>query len=140
MRFEKPTGKFELVPGGAGVKRPVREAFDKDVLSFSIPMFADYALPISQCFDKGPQPSFYSGSHRWLTVRETGLRLVGLTDTKTMPAILSVSPIGFSHDGRWAVLYAEYDCTGFCGGGGFSLFEQRNGTWKFVGTNWIWGR
>ena len=136
MPFWRDTGQFKLVeisPNKPPSKRPIRESFDQDVSGFFEPLFASKAASIERCFDEAShQPEIYDGSHKWLSFREATLWLLGLADTHSV-AILSVSPVGFSTDGRHALLWVGYDCTKFCGAEVFYLFEMRSGSWTVIG-------
>ena len=137
-RFERDTGEFKLVqtsPKTKPYKKPIRQAFEKDASGFFEPLLSRKAISLERCFDAGShRPKFYDGSFGYLRARE---QLLGRADNWSV-VIHTVSPVGFSEDGRHAMLYAEYYCNALCAGGAFYLFEMRGGTWTVIGDNWIW--
>ncbi|MGI9424246.1 MAG: hypothetical protein ACR2PA_13725 [Hyphomicrobiaceae bacterium] len=141
MRFERGTNadkRVETAPNRKPAREQLKERFEHDTIGFIEPLFSSGAVSVERCFDKGEhQPKFYDGSFKWLSIREALLGILD-RDNRGSVAILSISPVGFSADGRHALLYADYYCEGFCGAGGFFLFEKRVGSWTVIGDNWVW--
>lgn len=138
MYFGRDTGQFKLIKmseNSVPLKKPIREEFIKDVSGFLKPLLSNKNISINHCFkEEKLQPRFYDGQFKWLSAREELYNLLRQKDNYH-PAIVNLSRVGFSKDGRYALLYAYYYCEGLCGGEVFYLFEMQNGAWKMIGDN-----
>lgn len=88
---------------------------------------------ITSCFLEDGPP-FHSGSFDGLYRRE---RLLNRDDDGFV-TVWSISPVGFSADGNYALLFAEHDCGALCGGGAFYLLEKQGTEWSVIGDSWVW--
>lgn len=52
--------------------------------------------------------------------------------------ILTISRVGFSKDGRQALVYIKNSCGGLCGGGNYMLMEKRDGRWEIAKEINVW--
>jgi hypothetical protein len=106
-----------------------------DTSAYDAPIRSDEAVFIRGCFEGRKRPRFYDGLALWLAAREY---LIGDNDDRKVHLWL-LSPIGFSPDGKRALLFAEIVCHGWCAcfgscGAGFFLFEKRD-RWMLLGTS-----
>ncbi len=138
QKFERDTGEFEeieIAPGVEPFDRPVRETIEQDTTNYFGVVAEGEKRRISNCFDAlDNSPGFYSGPYNLLYARETVLG----RDSHEFVSLWTVSPVGFSKDGKSAVMYAGQYCGGLCGLGGFILLENKNGAWIVVGDSWLW--
>lgn len=138
--FWRQTEKYKvqkITPGGQQFRWPIWEKFEKDTSGYFKALRGAGGLPIHACFQSQPErPEFYGGWKDWIYVRLNLIRKGYIYGPDF--GIFIVSPIGFSEDGRYALLYEEVQCSGRCGGGGFDLFEKRNGIWIWIGYSMVW--
>jgi len=134
----RDTGEFETVewmPGSETYRQAIREEFEEDTTEYFSPVTEGDAENISHCFDSlNDKPGAFAGSFQVLRARETGLG----RDDRGFVTLWSVSPVGFSDDDRSAIMYAENNCGGLCGWGGFVLFKRVDGEWVVAGESWRW--
>ncbi len=137
-KFMRNTGEFETVewmPGSETYQQPIREAFEEDTAEYFSAVTEGDAENISHCFDSlSEKPSMFADSIQALYARET----TPGRDDQGFVTLWSVSPVGFSDDGRLAIMYAENSCGGLCGWGGFVLFKQVSNKWTVAGDSWRW--
>jgi hypothetical protein len=120
--FERGRGTGDAIGGK-------KDEFTLDTSGYFGQVTVERTLFIRHCFGDG-RASFFDG-YGWLGIREA---LFGSYDVR----LWDVTPVGFSQDGRYALVYAENFCGFLCGGGSFYLFEQRSGEWTLAGTSLRW--
>ena len=137
-KFERDTGEYEEVNIAFDMeifKRPIRETFEQDTTDFFGAVTEGKERRIRNCFDElDDAPGFYSGPFNVLHTRE---KMLG-QDNQGFVSLWTFSPVGFSADGQFAVMYAGQYCGGLCGWGGFILLENESGVWVVVGDKWLW--
>lgn len=111
-----------------------RSKYVLDVSSYFAPLMAEQSLFVRHCFDGSASAGFFDGPPVLLTLREFLSHLSGGEDV----VWLQVSPLGFSRDGKRALMYATHTCYGWCGYGKFFLFERRGREWVLAGTSLAW--
>jgi hypothetical protein len=121
--FDRPDQ--DSIPGNSAT-------FAIDTTDFFRPLSSNESEFIRTCFDGSNGPRFYDGPESWLQIRSLML------SPNKAPALWQVSPVGFSRDGRYALLYAEYLCSGWCGAGYFFLFEKQGEHWIAIGKARQW--
>lgn len=137
-RFMGDTGNVEkivLYQGAEPVERTIKKVFAAQVSDFFEPLWSGNTANIKPCFKSSDiRPHFHKGRYKTLRIREKLLR----RDNLGMVTTWRTSPIGFSEDGRRALLYAEYYCGGVCGGGSYFLLENKGGAWIQIGEHQVW--
>ena len=139
-RFRFNTGKTELrslIGDGDLVEWPIFEDFTFDTGSMFAPVISPKRRNLTPCFDGVTgAPIFTSGPFWWLRLQ----RMLTANEAPETHRLnwVHVSPIGFSEDRSRALVYTEYDCGGWCGGGHFLLLERQNGTWIELGYAMVW--
>lgn len=136
--FERDTGEFEEVKLPFDMEpfnRPIRVTFEQDTTDYFGTVTEGNEQRISNCFDElDDAPGFYSGPFNVLHAREAMLG----RDNQEFVSLWTFSPVGFSADGQFAVMYAGQNCGGLCGWGAFVLLEKEGGVWVVVGDKWLW--
>lgn len=137
-RFIGETGEVEQVAlfmGDEPIERKIKKAFTTEVSEFFEPIWSGETANIKPCYETPAlRPRFHKGRYKLLYVREKLLR----RDDLGLVTIWRISPIGFSEDGKRALLYADYYCGGNCGGGSYYLFENTDGAWAQIGDHRVW--
>jgi len=135
--FDRDTGETRTEDwDGETFEVPIREEFALDTNSYFRALTDGESRSLQGCFEGAQaEPDFFDGSARWLAARNW---LRGGGRHVAQAGLWRLSPAGFSADGRYALIYAEYDCHGWCGGGSFYLFEYRGETWVLAGDRWVW--
>ncbi len=137
-RFMGDTGEVEkvvLYQGAEPIERKLKKAFVAEVSSFFEPLWSGKITNIKPCFKSSDQrPRFHKGRFKTLHLREKLLR----RDDLGIVTVWRASPVGVSDDGKHALLYAEYYCSGACGGGSYFLFENKGGNWVRIGEHQVW--
>lgn len=136
--FERSTAEQQIVSFGPDMPSytvPVREFFEHDTAPFFDPVVNAKPQNITECFQgQGQAPGIFDGPFNLLYTREKAL---GRTN-EGFVTLWSLSPVGFSDDSQFAIMYFENYCGGLCGWGGFMLMENRNSNWIIAGDKWIW--
>ncbi len=111
------------------------EELQLDTASFFAPVVEGKQNRIDRC-SIGNNLAFpiYNGSFESLHARERWKN----RDNEGFVSMWSVSPVGFSDDGKFAVIYAELNCGGWCGWGGIILLEYKGNVWMVTGEKWLW--
>ena len=102
--------------------------FVADTSAYFAPLRAEPSLFIRNCFAGREGPSFHFGPGGFLVAAARG----------NAARFWRLSPVGFSADGRRALVYAEKLCGSLCGVGFYYLFEKRAGAWTLEGTSVAW--
>lgn len=114
------------------VLQRLRDDLSIDAANYFDEMEATPTL-VAPCFSDGSPPT-HEGTFWQAQLRQT-LRSLGPESSATLVAL---SPVATSSDGRHAILYADFECGGLCGGGTLYVFERQDGTWTSVGTLGVW--
>lgn len=137
-RFMGDTGKTEeiiLYQGAEPIERKIKKAFTAQVSNYFDPLSSGTTANIKPCFKSSDtRPRFYKGRFKVLHMRE---KLLG-RDNMGLVTIWRVSPVGVSENGKRALLYADYYCSGVCGGGSYFLLENKDGAWIQIGEHRVW--
>lgn len=135
--FERDTGEMQTTEvEGEAFEFPVREQFEVETDAFFDVVRDGPARAIQHCFGADSDAAFFSGSVAQLAARSA--RSQELRYPELPPSMWRLSRIGFSADWRYALLYADLECHGWCGGGGFYLFERDQAGWRLIGDKWVW--
>ena len=113
--------------------KSVADAFEVDTSTFIAPLMADEAISIRHCFSGKEAPSIYEAPADWSSPEGRA----AIRGIKAGP-LYQVSPVGFSPDGHYALLYEADICFDLCGSGSLVLFEKRKGVWVATGTALVW--
>lgn len=137
--FSRDTEEFQEVEALAAGIEPftvaVREYFEHDTADYFSAVATGKKERIKDCFKAlDNAPGIYSGPYNLLHARE---KMLG-RDDQGFVTHWRVSPVGFSEDGRFAVIYADSYCGGLCGWGGIILFEIIDGKWSVIGDKTMW--
>ncbi|MCR6643675.1 MAG: hypothetical protein NVV62_03680 [Terricaulis sp.] len=136
-RFHNNTGEdFVLRILPAGSEAETVEVIEVDTGSYFDALHQGPRQSVRGCFDAAQQPEF-SGSALEFAL-STAVRAWARGEEVIAPGVWRLSPAGYSADGRFALIYAEYECWDWCGMGAFYLFEQRDGRWEYVGDSGVW--
>ena len=111
---------------------PEFERFELSTTTFFAPVASKDEVNIRRCFGgTGSQPNFHGGSlGKFYELH----REPDDNDDPTTPTnLITLSPVGFSDDGKYALLYAAHHCGSNCGMRHFALFEMLDGDWQEIG-------
>jgi hypothetical protein len=121
--------ELRFLPVGA---QPASDSeFVVDVSAYSAPLLTPEPLFVRHCFEQDSWIVFSDAPTPMLNIRYL---FNGGKDIHLWEA----SPVGFSSDGKRALIYATNICSGWCGGGVFFLFERRGRDWAMAATSVAW--
>lgn len=129
MTLSRETGEHEahtVQATGEVFEFPVTEEFTVNISGYS----TQRAEWLPTCFDSSPRPSFTVMP----AIIEFGLAIPVVGDI----TIWEISRVSFSPDGQSALFYAEHFCGELCAGGGYFLYELRDGAWHEAGYRMSW--
>jgi hypothetical protein len=92
-------------------------------------LWSSHSPDFRSCFDGRLAPPFHDGEFSELGV--------AAMHQEPFPMLWTLSPVGFVGD-REAMFYAECECGGLCGGGGFYLWRHTTRGWRFVAYSEVW--
>ncbi len=147
--FLRDTGEQELVEVDAlnsdgifqktGIRENTRtrrifKSFVLDTTDFFDPLRSESVTSLVDCFEgKQMKQLFWTGSLRLLNADFEKRNKNGDIDDN-FGTIWSFSPVGISPNGRYALVYGQYYCGGFCDAGVFYLFKKSEvGVWEIDG-------
>ena len=146
--FSQDTGETETISSPSGDEpydRSIYQNFKFDSKNLHAQLQESESARLTECFDTNkPHPRFTNLSLKLLEVKEFGPQPKRDADgflpafTKNFVTINVVSPVGYSNDGKFGMIYSEVYCGGLCGAGEYVLFERIEGEWIQVGFSMTW--
>ena len=140
-QFFIETGEVETVElfEDYTVEEPVLSEITVDTTELFKGMNETNIYAISECFDDfGDRIKFFPDA-RELFDREASKTADEDLYHDELAAFWSLSPVGVSHDGQRALLYAGYYCGSLCAGGAYYLLEKDvDGNWDILAFHSIW--
>ncbi len=139
--FYRDSGNTEMVEFVAGEPQemPMMEEIEFDTSGFFDEVYNDAVYAIPDCF-KEPDEwlEFWAGSLKLLNHKKTKAK-ENASEARVFLTIWSLSPVGLSQDGQYAILYAQYYCGPLCAAGDYYLLKRNaERVWEIYGVRPIW--
>jgi len=120
----KTTGVKRIEKNGEVIELPIYEPLEFDSTEMIAKLNIHPESLIKHCFFNARSKPQFTTSKKFTSINYSTLN--------------RVSPVAFSDDGQYELIYADQYCGGLCGRGGYYLFQKIDGQWKQIGVSMVW--